>query len=1103
VEFLKQSEDDPTAGSTALRRAVIAEAVAETEPLDFHQAVRSRPVWTAASIAGVILLGVLLIVLVDRSSARIAAARLTNPFGNVAWPQVHHLVVRNPIQRIARSQPFEVLIADRYGARLPAEVRLHYRFENADGSTTEETQPMRFTGSMMVARRESVTRSFSYRAEGGDDDSMPWFDVEVLDPPALHSITATLTPPAYTGWPNEAVENPIRALVGTQVELAAQSTKPLESARLFLDDTRVLDGQITEDGLKAKFPGSGSSPWVLEKSGAYWFGLKDLDGLPGGEDERWLVRAVPDSPPAVSIEDPTANLFVTPQATVPLRVSASDDLAVWRMDLLFARSDDLNEPENTFELYAGPDQVEPRTVGFAAATDSGERQTVNYTWSLASLGLAPGDRVTFSASAADYRPQSSRSEPRRLIVITSEELTDRIAARQSFILAELTRALEIQRQSRGQVSKLEIRLEETRHFDQLDVDHLRGAELSQRQVKRTLTSGSEGVPMHVRGLLADLENNKVDSPDMRRRMEWLLEEIGRLDREHLTVIGHELTAAIKAAQIRLDDRPPEPPSAEDNPDKSQAGEPDAAVMGRLADAGKQQDAVILALEEIVGQLAQWANSRRFFRDIGQLLRRQDELADRTAELARSTLGRERENLSSQEVARLRTTARDQFELARRLDRTLQDMSESADQLVETDPLGAEKVSDAVHRAGELATSAKMQSAGSSLEGNQMGQAIGLQNEIRENLKELLDLLAGRNETELERLVERLRQAEEDLADLARRQSKLAEELERVGQDTDQETRSQMERLRREQESLEQETDRMTRRLERLMAQQASRTTEQAAGSMQAAAQGAGAGDAQGASREAAEAKSKLDEAQQQVARRRRQLEAELAMEQLARLEDSLKTLRGRQQSVIDETRRLDELATTQGELTRGQLASLLNVGREQQLVRGETIQLSEKLAGAAVFNLALGVAADDMKAAANLLERKQTGEETQRAELNARARLDQLIEAVKEEEPESGDGGGAGGAGNQPGGMPMAQALQALAELKLLKLMQEELNLRTRDLENAFGQVEDPADDARGQYDALSSDQGQLADLMLNLIAPQEDPDTDLDTLPEVPVQND
>ena len=37
VEFLHEAEDDPTAGSPALRRAVVAQAAAEAERLDFRR----------------------------------------------------------------------------------------------------------------------------------------------------------------------------------------------------------------------------------------------------------------------------------------------------------------------------------------------------------------------------------------------------------------------------------------------------------------------------------------------------------------------------------------------------------------------------------------------------------------------------------------------------------------------------------------------------------------------------------------------------------------------------------------------------------------------------------------------------------------------------------------------------------------------------------------------------------------------------------------------------------------------------------------------------------------------------------------------------------
>src|SRR5690606_13722612 len=43
LQFLQQTEDDPTAGSADLRRAVIAETTAEVQRLDLSQVIDSQP----------------------------------------------------------------------------------------------------------------------------------------------------------------------------------------------------------------------------------------------------------------------------------------------------------------------------------------------------------------------------------------------------------------------------------------------------------------------------------------------------------------------------------------------------------------------------------------------------------------------------------------------------------------------------------------------------------------------------------------------------------------------------------------------------------------------------------------------------------------------------------------------------------------------------------------------------------------------------------------------------------------------------------------------------------------------------------------------------
>jgi hypothetical protein len=149
--------------------------------------------------------------------------------------------------------------------------------------------------------------------------------------------------------------------------------------------------------------------FVIERSGAYWFQLTDVEGLTGGTDTRWEIRAVPDAPPTVSIEQPTANLFVTPQADVPLRIAAKDDLAVRRVELAFGRSDRPQEGETIIELHVGPDRAEPRSGGFSADAPLGESLSVDYRWSLGEMRLQPGGAAPDDHHARGVGPANCRS----------------------------------------------------------------------------------------------------------------------------------------------------------------------------------------------------------------------------------------------------------------------------------------------------------------------------------------------------------------------------------------------------------------------------------------------------------------------------------------------------------------------------------------------------------------------------------------------------------------------------------------------------------------------------------------------------------------------
>src|SRR5262249_46988656 len=157
---------------------------------------------------------------------------------------------------------------------------------------------------------------------------------------------------------------------------------------------------------------------------------------------------------------------------------------------------------------------------------------------------------------------------------------------------------------------------------------------------------------------------------------------------------------------------------------------------------------------------------------------------------------------------------------------------------------------------------------------------------------------------------KLKQAGQELQDLRDRQEELLSKTHEAANDPDPEQRrSEFEMLRKQQQKLQEETARMARRLARLEARQSHDSAGRAAGRMREAKARLGGQDRGGAPAQQREPLDDLEQAQRELARQQRAEEKQLAREQLARGADKLIGMFPRQQAVIDETRRLDELHT--------------------------------------------------------------------------------------------------------------------------------------------------------------------------------------------------
>lgn len=1065
MRFLGEPEDDILAGSATLRRSVIAEATAEIERINLDDAVEPYVSWRSMVLA--IAASTLLIApaLFYPAAVGTALARLALPWSSREWPRQNHLVIDKPVLRLAAGQTFEIEVKDAQGAPLPDEVFIQYRF--GPSSAAETAERMRMVNDALLARKEHVTQPFAYRAVGGDDFSMPWTELEIVEPPQIEELAVTLHYPAYTAWPAETAEPHLRALVGTHVELRGRVDKPIMAAKLHVDDNLPVAAEVSEDG-RGFALSAADEGFTIERSGAYWIELIDQEGFASGDQVRYEIRAVEDFTPTVNMDRPAANGFVTPAAKVPVRLTAKDDLALEQVVLRLSRTDRSQEADSEIVLYQGPAQAPSAAQ---AAAESGETRRMEHLLELRPLDLQPGAQLTLYAVGTDYYPHRGQSEPHRLSVITADELRERLAERQNLIVGELSRILKLQRDARSLVSGVQIQLETVGPLEKNDVDHLQGAELIERQVERGLISPAEGVLGQVAALLDDLRNNQVDSPDLERQMQLVFDEVDRLGRDVLPRLGGDFTAALKAAHVDA---------------AAGAAAANAGAKQPLASVGGGQDEVVTTLERLTASLAQSDGFRRFHREISTLRRQQQALESESAELARRTLTKGLKQLTAQDRADLEKLAARQLDLARQFDKIQERMQRTAEDAASRDPLSAGSIADALAQAREQALSQLMHESGREIAANQFGQAIEAQQRVGEGLREMLDILANRRQHELDRLVKKLREAQDRLSELRQQQQGLAKKWRAAANESNESARRrELERLTREQEPTAEATQRLARSLERLQAERAGQKASQGGTKMNRAGAQAQQGQAAPAADAADEAQRDLEEAQQELAQRLAQAEADLAQEQMARLEDHLKEIVEGQRKLLEETRHYADVEQSQGELSRAQAVSVGDLGKQQQLLGQDTTDLAEKLAATPVFRLAFTQAARQMQQAAELLGERNTAAATQRAQQRALDLMAHAWEALKpsandrpQQPPEENAGPGDQAAGQNTSA---ADATQALAEMKLLKWMQDDVNARTKALEDRYRGASELPPEAQREYEELSEQQGTIAELILKL----------------------
>lgn len=1063
LEFLVQDESEGAEGSAALRRAVVLETTAAIERRPVNQVAKNSHFATALAIGTVVALLAGGLALWRPHDVQTAIARLAVPWNNVEWPRRHTLEFVDPPTLIARGQPFEVALVDTQG-NLPDDTRIEYRYL-IDGRRHTDIESMQRVGDTMVARRDKISRDFEFRAMGGDHRSMPWQQVEVIDPPTLSTIEIAVHPPAYSGLAPAPLAGHSRLLAGSSLAMTGTSASPLKAAWIEVDGGKSLPLEL-------------SSPTILELPAGRWQAslqegterLVDLtihltgeNGLSGVLTTHRL-RVVADPAPQVTWQEPGSDLHVLPTAVVPVTARVADNLAIATGELRIEVTGPLTADG------AGPSESTPRAISLyelnspptleqlpATGAHLDERQ-FQTELPLADYQLEPGSVVSLMVVATDFQPSEGRATaPRRLTIISSTELEARLAARQAEILRLLEQALGHQRTTREQSLDIIASRPPDTAAERLRIDQLARGRSQQQKVQAILTGPRDSVRQLVSALREQVEVNRLDRPELLSRLDSIVGAIQQLEQAPLPEAEQLLTDIRKELESVAGDTPPAHPSLAGSAERLEAA----------------QVEIIETLQRLVEQVAEWSDADRFLRELARLEEAQRELAAATAAAAiRQAQARAQGGeLPQEEVNRL--VARQQ-EAARDVEKLLEAMRQMAtDSALESDFAG--RLADAVEQADRSQLTRNMASAARQADQGQLGRAANTQQSAAEQLAELLDLLRDRSPTDPEQLADELRKLQAELAQAQR-------VLEQAEGASDQ-----------ERQDLANQLNRLARKLDRMTASAASQNTQQAA--TQTSPRPGESAQQQEQQRQAAQ--QNLADAQRQLAQRIAEVEQQQQQRLLERLAVVLEALIPVQQQLLEETLQWEDALNAADEPPQANIAEQLS--KDQVTIADQLASAINDLAARAVFQLSLRGAEGDMRQAATSLQRGDPGRLTQQLELAALARLRHVLEVLREPPPTPDNAeeneGGEGNQGGQEEQEDQPPPIIELAEAKMLRWLQVELNSRTRLYEADL--ADNPQQRVEKQEVArrLAEEQRQLEELVREMLQRRESPERQLENL--------
>lgn len=987
----------------------------------------------------------------------IGAARVYAPWSDAQWPKrtqvadatalaVHALGEALPLRAaiLTTDQPFgQTRVAARYrvldGSANPPVQRAiltsqQRTIDVGEGATGELYE--RLIEPAALSGRAGSDGELEYWFETGDDRTEP-VRVKLVQPPAVVGASATVALPGYAaagaafvsgsidlgpGNDQRAVVGPM--LAGSKVKVEVALNKPVRVSDEASGAERrawlkmLMGGVDLPESFDGSFDGATwTLAWTAESSLRLPIVPVDEYGLKPTDEAAFAFDVAADRPPSATVTEPREDESVLATAIVPVTGEGRDDVGLASVQL-----DAQHATAASGSIGASPEPSGERLVLAAEpnlAAASTLRASVGASLDLSTFEVKPGDEVWVTTLAADTylmgaeRHEPVRSAPRKLRIITEEDLVEQVRGELSAVRRLAMKLDEEQGELRKPVQAGAITPDDRR----------RQAGLAQRIQQQAQT---------IERLTSRTERNRLND----EALSGLLSDIGEL-----------LDGAARDAEQageRMD------AAAATSPGEEQA----PLTPEQAEEIGTPQEAVRDQLGQVAQTLDEGEDSWLVGRNLQRLMQQQKELMSRTAQAGEQTMGKRAEDLTPQERAELRQIADQQRRLADAAREAIDQLAQRGQQMEKVDAAESQGMKQAAETGRQEQVPETMSQAAQAAEQNQTSTAEQQQQQAMESLEKMAQQMQEARKNRDEALRRTLADLMQALEALIREQDGQIEALAAAvpegaftGLDTalialNRNTLDVAEKAR---------ADRRTAPMGELV-DKAATHQGRAIGHLRASP--VADEEADKAERESlrllrlahAEAKKQHDEAAEREEDRKRE---ELRRIYRERLEEQV-ALKGDTDPFIGKP------------IDRRDRMRVRGLGDRQDTLRASLKSLKDQtkeLADAGVFDLAHGRLESAGTAAAKGLREGRADRAVARGQESSITLLRALVQALEDAAQQSDefrdDEGGDGGEGNSGQGGQPRPLIPPLAELRLLRAMQQEAADLTRSLDETRSAASD------------------------------------------------